>query len=177
LPSQSRPHVRIIVVMGVSGCGKSTVGAALAERYGKPFLDGDDYHPVENVEKMRSGEPLTDADRWPWLAALGMAMREAADSYGQVFTGCSALKRSYRDALRDAATEPILFIHLDGSRDLIAERMATRTGHYMPTGLLDSQIATLEALEDDELAIQINVDQTLDAIHERCMSIIDSTSG
>jgi len=174
LPSQSEQPARIIIVMGVSGCGKSSVGAALGGREGVPFLDGDDFHPTANVEKMRSGTPLTDEDRWPWLVILGKALHEAAAIDGRVFGACSALKRSYRDALTKAAGEPILFLHLDGPKELIAERMAARTGHYMPTGLLDSQVATLEPLAEDENAVKIDLSQSLDDILTECTRIIGS---
>ena len=176
MPSQSVSEVRIIVIMGVSGCGKSTTGAALGAYFGKPYLDGDDFHPAANVEKMRSGEPLTDEDRWPWLAELGSAMCENAMRNGRVFAGCSALKRSYREALVEAAGEPILFIHLSGSRALIAERMAARSGHYMPTGLLDSQIATLEPPGDDEVAVQVDIAQPVEAVMQQCIRVIESPS-
>ena len=149
---------------------------ALGGRYGAPFLDGDDFHPAENVKKMSAGTPLTDEDRWPWLDTLGNALRETANIDGRVFAACSALKRSYRDALRDAAKEAILFVHLDGSQDVIAERMAARVNHYMPTGLLDSQIATLEPLHQDELAVRIDIDQSLEAIEEQAAQFIGAPS-
>lgn len=174
MPSHSHEAVRIIIVMGVSGCGKSSIGTSLAARFGTPFLDGDDFHPPANVEKMRSGQPLDDEDRWPWLAALGSALHQTASIEGRVFAACSSLKRSYRDALRRAADEPILFLHLDGSKELIAGRMAARVNHYMPTGLLDSQIATLEPLEDDENAARIGIDQPLEAIEEEAAKIIEA---
>jgi len=162
--------------MGVSGCGKSSVGAGLGGREGVPFLDGDDYHPAENVAKMSSGTPLNDDDRWPWLDILGIALHEAAAIDGRVFGACSALKRSYREALIKAAGEPILFLHLDGPKGVIAERMTERTGHYMPPGLLDSQIATLEPLEDDEFAARIDFSQTLEQIFEECSKVIASST-
>ena len=176
MPATTERPLRIIIIMGVSGCGKTSVGAAMGGREGVPFLDGDDFHPAANVEKMRAVHPLNDDDRWPWLATLGKALRDTADIDGRVFAACSALKRSYREALREAANEPILFIHLDGSRELIAERMAARTGHYMPTGLLDSQLATLEPPAEDERAARISIDQTLDAIQIECEQIIASVS-
>lgn len=177
MPSKTEQPLRIIVVMGVSGCGKTSVGAAMGGRERVPFLDGDDYHPQANVEKMRSGQPLDDDDRWPWLAILGKAMHEMAAVNGRVFAACSALKRSYREALREAAGEPILFLHLDGSPELIGERMAARMGHYMPTGLLDSQLATLEPPADDEFAARIAINQTLEAIQADCEQIIAKMTG
>ena len=135
---------RIIIVMGVSSSGKSTVGQSIARRLHVPFLDGDGYHPPENVEKMRAGTPLTDEDRWPWLEKLATALHEAADKKGATVGACSALRRAYRDYLVEKAGEPILFVYLQGSREVIAERMARRKHEYMPTSLLDSQFATLE---------------------------------
>jgi gluconokinase len=144
LPQSFEP-ARIIVVMGVSSSGKSTVGAELGRALHAPFLDGDKYHPKANVEKMRAGTPLTDEDRWPWLEALAAALKEAADKKKGVAVGaCSALKRAYRDFLTEKAGEPVLFVYLDGSKEVIAERMAKRSHEYMPTSLLDSQFATLE---------------------------------
>lgn len=135
---------RIIIVMGVSSSGKSTVGQSIARRLHVPFLDGDGYHPEANVEKMRAGIPLTDEDRWPWLERLALALHEAADKKGASVGACSALRRSYREYLTNKAGEPILFVHLSGTREVIAERMARRQHEYMPTSLLDSQFATLE---------------------------------
>jgi carbohydrate kinase (thermoresistant glucokinase family) len=142
---QSSEQARIIIVMGVSSSGKSTVGAALGRALHAPFLDGDRYHPEANVEKMRAGIPLTDEDRWPWLEALTAALKEAAEKKKGVAVGaCSALKRAYRDFITENAGEPVLFVYLDGSRDVIGERMAQRKHEYMPTSLLDSQFAALE---------------------------------
>ena len=135
---------RIIIAMGVSSSGKSTVGQSIARRLHVPFLDGDGYHPDANVEKMRAGIPLTDEDRWPWLERLAKSLHEAADRKGAAVGACSALKRAYRDYMVEQAGEPILFVYLDGSREVIAERMARRQHEYMPTSLLDSQFETLE---------------------------------
>ena len=135
---------RIVIVMGVSSSGKSTVGQSIARRLHVPFLDGDGYHPEANVEKMRAGTPLTDEDRWPWLERLALALREAADRKNASVGACSALRRAYRDFLTEKAGEPITFVYLDGSREVIGERMARRQHEYMPTSLLDSQFATLE---------------------------------
>lgn len=135
---------RIIIAMGVSSSGKSTVGQSIARRLHVPFLDGDGYHPEANVEKMRNGIPLTDEDRWPWLERLAKALNEAADRKGAAVGACSALRRAYRDFLVEQAGESILFVYLDGSKAVIAERMAKRSHEYMPASLLDSQFATLE---------------------------------
>lgn len=148
-----------IVVMGVSGCGKSSVGAGLAARLGIPYRDGDDLHPPENVARMRAGVPLTDADRWPWLDRVALVLAREAP----VIVGCSALRRAYRDRLRAGAGGLVRFVHLAGNRDLIAGRLSARTGHYMPPGLLDSQFATLEVPGPDE-ALTLDIDQPLAAL-------------
>ncbi len=139
-----------IVVMGVSGSGKTTVGEAVAARFGVPLLEGDQFHPEANIAKMSSGTPLTDEDRWPWLDAIAAAMRDAAD--GVVVT-CSSLRRTYRDRLREGAGRPVLFVYLNGSRETLAARLAARKGHFMPASLLDSQLATLEPPSPDEPGI------------------------
>lgn len=141
--------------MGVSGCGKSSLGEALSVRLGFPYFDGDDLHTAEAVAKMRDGIPLTDADRWPWLDRVAQVLHEKAP----VIVGCSALKRVYRDRIRAGAGGPVTFVHLSGSRELIASRMAARTGHYMPPSLLDSQFAALEPPGHEEA---ITVDIALD---------------
>lgn len=147
-----------IVLMGVAGCGKSSVGEALALRLGIPYRDGDDLHPAANVEKMRQGVPLTDDDRWPWLDRVAQALAAPP-----VIIGCSALKRAYRDRIRAGAGGPVRFVYLHGSRDLIAGRMAARQGHYMPLSLLDSQFAALEPPGQDE-ALRVDIDQPLEAL-------------
>ena len=149
-----------IILMGVAGCGKSSVGEAISARTGIAYRDGDDLHPAANVEKMRAGIPLTDEDRWPWLDEVG---RELADK-APLIIGCSALKRVYRDRIRALAGGPVTFVHLAGSRDLIAGRMAQRTGHYMPLSLLDSQFAALELPQPDEGALTADISQPLDAL-------------
>lgn len=157
---------RIVVVMGVAGCGKSTVGAALAGRLQIPFLDADDYHPAANLEKMSRGIALTDADRWPWLDNLGNALKGQADRAGRVVGACSALRRIYRERLIAAAGEPILFVFLNGAREVIAARMAARTDHFMPAGLLDSQFATLEEPGADEAALTIDIGPSVATLAE-----------
>ena len=144
-----------VVLMGVAGCGKSTVGAALSVRLGVPYRDGDDLHSAANIAKMRRGEPLTDADRAPWLRAVGAALHDGAP----LIIGCSALKRQYRDLIRAEAGGPVTFVHLAGSRAVIAARMAARTGHFMPPALLDSQFAALEPPGADENAVTVSIDQ------------------
>ncbi len=145
-----------IVVMGVSGCGKSTVGRALADRLSATFLDADDFHPVANVEKMRAGTPLNDEDRGPWLRALNHELRERGQRGERVVLACSALKTRYRDAIGDELPR-VGWIFLDGSFEVIAERMRARANHYMPETLLRSQF---EALERPQNAIQISIELT-----------------
>ncbi|TFV59455.1 gluconokinase [Mycobacterium sp. PS03-16] len=161
-----------IVVMGVSGSGKSTVGAALAQRLRVPFADADDFHPPANIEKMTAGHPLDDTDRHPWLEAIGEWLAAHAD--GGVMS-CSALKRRYRDQLRGhcAAVE---FLHLSGTQDVIGRRQASRPGHFMPASLLASQFATLEPLGDDERGVTIDVARDIDAIIETYLSRTDTAS-
>ncbi len=159
----TRPLPTALIVMGVSGCGKSTVGIEIARRLGWEFRDGDVFHPPANVEKMRSGAPLTDGDRWPWLDAVAaeIAMREGHG--GHVVIACSALKRAYRDRLR-AARAAIRFVHLAGSFELIDGRMQARRDHFMPASLLRSQFATLEPLGSDEDSVTVLVDAEPDVI-------------
>ena len=135
--------------MGVSGSGKSLIGAGLARALGLTFVEGDDYHPAENVERMSLGVPLTDDDRAGWLRALAARIGEAKDAGTGLVMTCSALKRSYRDVLRAGASE-LRFVFLRGPRELIAARLAGRRGHFMPPSLLDSQFATLEEPLSDE---------------------------
>jgi gluconokinase len=141
----------LYVVMGVSGSGKSLIGAALARALRIDFVEGDEYHPAENVERMSSGVPLTDDDRVRWLRSLAMRIREAREADTGLVMSCSALKRSYRDVLRAEAGE-LRFVFLRGTRALLAERLAGRRGHFMPPSLLDSQFATLQEPSPDEEA-------------------------
>jgi gluconokinase len=145
-----------LVVMGVAGSGKSTVARLLADRLGLPMAEADEFHPAANIAKMSAGVPLTDADREPWLRALRDWISEHdAAGRGSVVT-CSALKRSYRDLLREASAR-VRFVHLSGTREVIAARMASRSGHFMPPSLLDSQFAALEPLGDDEDGLTVDV--------------------
>jgi gluconokinase len=152
-----------VIVMGVSGCGKSTVGTRLAQLTGATFLDADDFHPPANVERMRQGIALTDAERAPWLDALAARLAHARAQGEAVVLACSALKRAYRDALRRAAPE-LRLVHLTGSPALLAERISARPGHYMPPSLLGSQLATLESPGADEQAITLDVAAPADAL-------------
>ncbi|MFG1932954.1 gluconokinase [Mycobacterium sp. NPDC048908] len=157
-----------IVVMGVSGSGKSTVGAALAQRLRVPFADADDFHPAANIAKMTAGEPLDDDDRFPWLEAIGGWLAEHCGSGGVV--SCSALKRKYRDQLRHHC-ESVEFLHLSGTPEVIGRRQASRPGHFMPASLLASQFATLEPLISDERGIAIDVDQNIDSIIDNYVAL------
>ena len=152
-----------IVIMGVAGCGKSSVGAALSAATGLPYRDGDDLHPPANVDRMAAGQPLTDADRWPWLDLVAAELATRAP----LMIGCSALKRAYRDRIRQEAGGPVLFVHLSGSRSVIAARMAARTDHFMPVALLDSQFAALEPPGADEAHLTVDIDQPLATIVAR----------
>ena len=152
-----RPH---LVIIGVSGSGKSSVGAALADALDLPFADADDLHPQSNVDKMAAGTPLTDDDRWPWLDRVGETLAEAPEG---LVIACSALRRVYRDRIAQHAPH-VQFVLLDWSRELLAERMGARENHFMPTTLLDSQLATLEALEADEAGFAVSIEGTPAAI-------------
>jgi gluconokinase len=147
----------IIIVMGVSGSGKTTVGIALGTALGWPFVDGDTLHPAANVAKMAAGHPLTDADRAPWLAAIAGLMDKWAAAGGDGVIACSALRRAYRDVLRRDGAR---FVFLDVDRSLLAARLAHRHGHFMPAALLDSQLATLEPPQPDEGALTVEVGPT-----------------
>jgi len=162
-----------LIIMGVSGCGKSTMAAALSERLGLDMVDGDDLHLPESVAKMRAGVALQDEDRWPWLDRIGDYLSQP-HAQGRV-VACSALKRVYRDRIREQAGD-VCFVFLDGDFDLIQKRMHQRVGHYMQPGLLDSQFRTLEKPQADENdvirlpitePVQDMVEQVLNALHSR----------
>lgn len=163
----------LLVVMGVSGSGKSTVGAAVAQRLRIPFADADDFHPPANIAKMTAGHPLDDDDRYPWLEAIGEWLASHPD--GAVMS-CSALKRKYRDQLRRHAPR-LAFLHLAGGHDVIARRQASRPGHFMPSTLLTSQFRTLEPLEPDEAGVTIDVDQSIDAIVDQYVAAVTRPEG
>lgn len=155
------------VVMGVSGCGKSTVADGLAARLGLAFVDGDCLHPARNIAKMSRGEPLDDDDRAPWLDRVGQALAP-----GTVIA-CSALKRSYRDRIRSAAGAPVTFLYLRGRPETLAERMLSRKGHFMPPALLASQLATLEEPGPDEGAVTADIEATPEEIVDRLAAAIE----
>ncbi|MDX1887549.1 gluconokinase [Mycolicibacterium sp. 120270] len=160
-----------IVVMGVSGSGKSTVGAALAQRKRVPFADADDFHPPANIAKMTAGEPLNDDDRYPWLEAIGEWLGARCTDGGVM--SCSALKHKYRDQIRRHCPG-VIFLHLAGSPEVIGKRQASRPGHFMPASLLASQFETLEPLTSDEHGVTIDVDQDIDSIIESYLAQTDS---
>jgi len=152
------PDLKTIIVMGVSGCGKSRIGSLLAEQLDGVFEDGDDFHPPANKAKMSTGTPLNDDDRWPWYAILRQRIEDMRHLTPNYVLACSALKPIYRDKLRAHDAEPITrFVLLDGSRELIGSRLAARKGHFMPPSLLDSQFASLEPSPD---LIRVSIDQT-----------------
>lgn len=160
---------RAIIVMGVSGCGKSSVGALLAERLGLPFVEGDSLHPAANVEKMGKGIPLTDEDRWPWLETIGSLMAETLAKGEGIVVSCSALKKVYRERLRQATGGELSFVYLSGSYELLKERMGARTGHFMPLSLLDSQLATLEVPTGEPGVVTVDIGQTVAGIVDDAM--------
>lgn len=165
-----------IVVMGVSGSGKSTLSARLGERLGCPVLEGDSYHSAENVAKMQAGHALTDADRWPWLDRLGASIGDAARTGGVAVAACSALKRVYRERLETAAAMPLHFVLLDTGAAEIERRMESRAGHYMPSSLLASQIATLERPGPDERAITLDASRAPDDLSVAVLDWVEGVS-
>ena len=162
-----RSQPPVLVVMGVSGCGKSTVAGLVAGRLGWDLEEGDDLHPEANVAKMSAGTPLTDDDRWPWLERVAEWIRAHTDSGRPGVITCSALRRSYRDRLRG---EHVIFVHLDGSYEMINRRLAARTDHFMPAGLLRSQFAALEPLQPDERALVVPLGGTAAELAEEIIN-------
>ena len=165
----------MVIVMGVCGCGKTTVGRALAKELGYEFLDADDFHPAANVAKMAQGVALADDDRWPWLDAIVAAMRERAARGSGAGIACSALKEAYRDRLRRGvgAVDEIRIVYLEGDAATIAPRLASRSGHYMPASLLDSQFAALEEPRD---AIVVDIRQPPEDQARQAAAALRSTS-
>lgn len=159
-----------IVVMGVAGCGKSTVAEAIRDRLGYEMAEGDAFHPKANIDKMSAGIPLTDEDRWPWLRVINSWMI-AQESIGHdTVVSSSALKRAYRDVLRENI--PVYFIHLSGSEELIGERLRARKGHFMPPALLPSQFAILEPLQPDEPGVEISIEGSIDDMVDRAVEAV-----
>jgi carbohydrate kinase (thermoresistant glucokinase family) len=153
--TEAKSEHPLVVVMGVSGAGKSTIGVLVADALNVRFVDADSLHPIANVAKMAAGTPLDDDDRWPWLAVVGRTLSDAS-SDGLV-VACSALKRVYRDAIRAEVPE-VIFLHLDGTHAVLSRRLEGRTDHFMPTSLLDSQLSTLERLQSDENGVVVDID-------------------
>jgi gluconokinase len=158
-----------LVVMGVSGSGKSTVADKLAERLGWAFEDGDRFHPASNVAKMSAGQPLTDEDRWPWLRAIADEIDRVCKAGERAVIACSALKRAYRDILVHGRSD-VRIVFLNGSQELIADRLAARKGHFMPPGLLDSQFRTLEPPDASESPVMVSIDASIEAIVDDIVS-------
>jgi len=162
--AQSVPGVAAVVVMGVSGAGKSTVGRIIAAQLGCPFRDADSFHPAANIEKMSRGEPLTDDDRWPWLQAIAAWIAEHRAAGTTCVVTCSALKRAYRDTVTEKQSADVRLVYLKGDFELIEARLKARKGHFMPPALLQSQFGALEEPGKDEHAITVSIDATPEEI-------------
>lgn len=167
----------VVVVSGVSGSGKSTVGRALAGRLGVEYTEGDEFHPPANIAKMAEGRPLTDEDRYPWLEAVAEWIGERLRAGAGGVVACSALKRRYRDLLRGAGPGGVWFLHLDADRELAAARVAARTGHFMPPSLVGSQFEALEPLEPDEAGAVIAADTPLETLVARAVGLLRDRTG
>ncbi|WP_298293642.1 gluconokinase [uncultured Litoreibacter sp.] len=165
---------RCFVLMGVSGCGKTSVGQALAADGFVAFFDGDDLHPKENIAKMTRGEPLDDADRGPWLAKVGQTL---AQHEGPIVVGCSALKKQYRDIIRAEVEEDVHFLHLDAPKSVLVDRVANRPGHFMPSSLLDSQFAALEHLMPGESGTRVDISQSFEGVMRQSKAYLRDTLG
>ena len=170
-PNQNSP----IIVMGVSGCGKTAIGTRLANKLGLEFIDTDKFHPPANIIKMQSGIPLTDEDRWPWLSLIAQAVRSRDAKAPPVVVACSALKEVYREFLRTQIGAPLRFIHLHGTKQLITKRLKSRSKHFMPSKLLDSQFATLESPGANENVTPINIDKSIDDILNEALAVLKRT--
>ena len=172
---ESAHEFQPIVVMGVSGSGKSTVGAALAQHLGYDFIDADTLHSTKNIEKMAHGIALGDEDRWPWLRAVGERLQTGVSKERGVVVACSALKRAYRDLLRDY--EPrLFFVFLDGPHSILQSRVDDRSEGFMAPSLLGSQLATLEALESDELGVRVTIEKSIDVIVDAVLATVEPTT-
>lgn len=174
--ADAAPPTTTVVVMGVSGSGKSTTAEEVVRRLGWDFAEGDDFHPASNVAKMRSGIPLTDDDRWPWLRSLADWIGEHEREGRSAVVTCSALKRSYRDLLREGHPS-VWFAHVAEDRDLIRSRIEHRTGHYMPPSLLDSQLDTLEPLQPDEPGMEVSGSGPPDAVADELLADLAKARG
>ncbi|MEJ5998223.1 gluconokinase [Corynebacterium sp. H130] len=160
-----------LVLMGVSGCGKTSVARALAQRLSWPYAEADDFHPQENKDKMAAGIALNDDDRWPWLESLSRWMSANAMAGNSTVVTCSALKKSYRDLLSRSSGK-VFFVHLSGPQELIAQRMSARTGHFMPTTLLPSQFATLEQLGEEENGITLDINASVNELADQVIAAV-----
>ena len=165
-----------VIVMGVSGSGKSTFGAALAGAIDCPFLEGDEFHSPEAIAKMHAGIPLTDADRWPWLDRLGREIGATVASHGIAVASCSALKRAYRDRLRNVIPTPTRFVLMDADREELLRRLTARTRHYMPPTLLASQLDTLERPQPDEPVLTLDATRPTVMLCEQTLAWLRSTA-
>lgn len=152
---------KAIIVMGVSGAGKSSIAELLASRIGSKFIEGDQLHPEANVKKMAEGTPLTDEDRWPWLEIIGQKLHASREASEDIVVTCSSLKKIYREKLRSAGGEPLYFVFLKGTPELLASRMGARKGHFMPPALLQSQLATLESPEGEPAVVTVDIDASV----------------
>lgn len=161
---------RAIIVMGVAGCGKSSVARGIAAALGAPMVEGDALHPPGNIEKMSAGVPLTDADRGPWLDAI--AARMASETAGEIVVTCSALRAVYRDRLRAGSGRAVVFVYLHGSEQLLAGRIDARRGHFMPAGLLASQLATLEDPTGEKGVVRLEIDAPVEVIVSRAVAAL-----
>ena len=168
-------HAQFLIVMGVSGSGKTTLGEGIAEAMGWLYAEGDDFHSQANVSKMASGVPLTDEDRWPWLRAIGTWIDEHERDGRSAVVTCSALKRAYRDLLREGR-DHVRFVYLDVPQKVLEERLAKRTGHYMPPSLLPSQLSALEPLQDDEDGVVVHAHQTPEASLAEALDLLGLTA-
>jgi gluconokinase len=171
---ERRKPLCALIVMGVSGSGKTTVASGLAGRLRWTFEDGDKFHPKSNVEKMSAGHPLTDEDRWPWLNAIADEIERVCAARGRIVIACSALKRTYRDVLL-RGRDDVRFVFLNGTQQLIAQRLSLRKDHFMPPGLLDSQFRTLEPPGLDENALDVSIDAPVDAIVDDIVNRLQAT--
>lgn len=162
----------LVVIMGVAGSGKTTIGALVAHEAGVPFLDADSLHPLENVRKMAAGTPLEDDDRWPWLDVAGARLREAGETGTGLVLACSALKRRYRDRIRGQAPATV-FVHLVGGVDVLSSRLEGRSEHFMPASLLQSQLETLEPLAKDETGCAVDIDQPVEDVVAEAAAALD----
>lgn len=175
MEENQQPQTLRWVVMGVSGCGKSKVGSAIAQRLGIEHVEGDADHPPANIAKMAAGIPLDDTDRQGWLLLLQQRIAEAARDGRGLVLSCSALKRRYRDLLREGDPK-LFFLHLDGDRALIAERMQARSDHFMPVTLLDSQFRDLEPLQSDESGLRVDIRNPPEALIEQALRHVQNQS-